>query len=53
MADIAAANTSTIESSSFSQDSYNLNNPLFLHIGENPGVVLTSQPLIGKENYYA
>ena len=53
MADTAATNTSTSESSSSSQDSYNLNNPLFLHPGKNPGAVLTSQPLIGEENYSA
>ena len=53
MADTTAANTSTIESSSLSQDSYNFNDPLFLHPGENPGAVLTSQPLIGGENYPA
>ena len=27
--------------------------PLFLHHGENPSVVLVSQPLIGGENYHA
>ena len=53
MAITTAANTSTTESSSSSQDSYNLNDPLFLHPGENPGAVLTSQPLIGEENYSA
>ena len=53
MAETAAANTSTTEASSSSQDSYNLNDPLFLHPGENPGVILTSQPLIGGENYPA
>ncbi|XP_075654918.1 uncharacterized protein LOC142625097 [Castanea sativa] len=51
MADTIAANTSTTESSSSSQDSYNPNDPLFLHPRENPGAVLTSQPLIGGENY--
>ena len=30
-----------------------MNDPLFLHHGENPGVVLVSQPLIGGENYPA
>ena len=53
MADTATTNTSTTESSSSLQDSYNLNDPLFLHPGENPGTVLTSQPLIGEENYFA
>ena len=52
-ANTTATNTSTTESSSSSQDSYNLNDPLFLHPGENPGVVLTSQPLVGEENYCA
>ena len=42
MADATAANTSTTKSSSSSQDSDNLNDPLFLHPGENPGAVLTS-----------
>ena len=53
MVDATAANTSTIESSSSSQDSYNLNDPLFLHPGENSGAVLTSQPLVGEEKYSA
>ena len=52
-ANALATNASTTEASSSSQDSYNLSNPLFLHPGENPGVVLTSQPLIGGENYLA
>ena len=52
-ANALAANASTIEASSSSQDSYNLSNPLFLHPGENPGAVLTSQPLVGGENYPA
>ncbi|XP_057948262.1 uncharacterized protein LOC131143924 [Malania oleifera] len=45
------ANTSNAEASSSLQDSYNIGGPLFLHPSENPGVVLTSQPLIGEENY--
>ena len=49
-ANASATNASTTETSSSSQDSYNLNNPLFLHPGENPGAVLTSQPLVGGEN---
>ena len=49
----SAANASTTQASSSSQDSYNLRDPLFLHPGENPGAVLTSQPLIGGENYPA
>ena len=53
MAETTAANASTTEASSSSQDSYNLSDPLFLHPGENPGAVLTSQPLIGGENYPA
>ena len=52
MAETLAANASNTEASSFSQD-YNLSNPLFLHPGENPGAILTSQPLIGGENYPA
>ena len=52
MADTTVANTSTTESSSSSKDSYNLNDPLFLHLGENPGVVLTSQPLISGTKMY-
>ena len=51
MANAIATNTSTTASSSSSQESYNLNDPLFLHPGENPGAVLTSQPLVGEENY--
>ena len=54
MADATATNTSTTASlSSSSQESYNLNDPLLLHPGENPGAVLTSQPLVGEENYSA
>ena len=53
MADTTAINTFITESSSSSQDSYNPNDPLFLHLGENIGVVLTSQPLIEGENYSA
>ena len=53
MAETAEANNSTTEASSSSQDPYNLSDPLFLHLGENPGAILTSQPLIGGENYLA
>ena len=53
MAHATAADTSTTESSSFSQDSYNLNDPLFLHPRENLVAILTSQPLFGGENYPA
>ena len=53
MAETAAISTSTTEASSSSQDSYNLSDPLFLHLRENPGAILTSQPLIGGENYPA
>ena len=53
MAETAAVSTSTTEALSSSQDSYNLIDPLFLHPGENPGAILTSQPLIGGENYPA
>ncbi|XP_057979729.1 uncharacterized protein LOC131165724 [Malania oleifera] len=48
-----AANTSNTEASSSLQDSYNIGDPLFLHPSENPGAILTSQPLIGGENYPA
>ena len=48
----ATANTS-LETSSPPQDSYNPIDPLFLHHRENIGVVVTSQPLIGGENYTA
>ena len=53
MVETAAVSTSTTKASSSSQDSYNLSDPLFLHPGENPGAILTSQPLIGGENYPA
>ena len=53
MAETVAANASTTEASSSSQDSYNLSDPLLLYLGENPGAILTSQPLIGGENYLA
>ena len=52
MAETSVANASNTEASSSSQD-YNLSNPLFLHPRENPGAILTSQPLIGGENYPA
>ena len=29
------------------------NNPYFLLLAENPGIILSSQPLIGPENYAA
>ena len=48
MAETSVANASNTEASSSSQD-YNLSNPLFLHPRENPGAILTSQPLIGGE----
>ena len=48
----ATANTSS-ETSYPPQDSYNPNDPLFLHHEENPSAMLTSQPLIGGENYPA
>jgi len=53
MAETATANASTTEASSSSQDSYNFSDPLFLHLVENPRAILTSQPLIGRENYLA
>ncbi|XP_057953893.1 uncharacterized protein LOC131148183 [Malania oleifera] len=51
MAETVAFNAPTTEASSSLQDKYNLSDPLFLHPGENSGVILTSQPLIGGENY--
>ena len=47
-----AANTSTSESSSSSQDSYNPNDRLVLHPRENPGAVLTPQPLSGGRKLF-
>ena len=46
-----ASSSETHSSTSSTQDSSNVNDPLFLHRGENPGAVLFSQPLIGGENY--
>ena len=46
-----ASSSETHSSTSSTQDSSNVNDPLFLHHGENPGAVLVSQPLIGGENY--
>ena len=43
----------THSSTPSTQDSSNVNDPLFLHHGENPGAVLVSQPLVGGENYLA
>ncbi|XP_050255160.1 uncharacterized mitochondrial protein AtMg00810-like [Quercus robur] len=53
MAAIVTTSTSTSETPTFSQYSSNLNDPLFLHHGENPGVALVSHPLLGGENYLA
>jgi len=53
MAVTATATASTSETQSSTQDSSNVNDPLFLHHGENPSAVLVSQPLIGGENYPA
>lgn len=51
---MAIATTSvSLEASPSVQDSYNPNDPRFLHHGENPSAMLTSQPLIGGENYPA
>ena len=48
-----ASSSETHSSTSSTQDSSNVNDPLFLHHGDNPSVVLVSQPLIGGENYPA
>ena len=53
MAVTATGTASASETQSSTQDSSNVNDPLFLHHGENPGAVLVSQPLIGGENYPA
>ena len=53
MAVTATATASASETQSSTQDSSKVNDPLFLHHGENPGAVLVSQPLIGGENYLA
>ena len=53
MAATATTTASASETQSSTQDSSNVNDPLFLHHGENPGAVLVSQPLIGGENYPA
>ena len=51
---MAIATTSvSLEASPSVQDSYNPNDPRFLHHGENPSAMLTSQPLTGGENYPA
>ena len=50
MAVTATATVSAFETQSSTQDSSNVNDPLFLHHGENPVAVLVSQPLIGGEN---
>ena len=50
MAVTATATVSASETQSSTQDSSNVNDPLFLHHGENPVAVLVSQPLIGGEN---
>ena len=51
MAATVIATASTSETQSSTQHSSNVNDPLFLHHGENPSAVLFSQPLIGGENY--
>ena len=48
-----ASSSETHSLTSSTQDSSNVNDPLFLHHGDNPSVVLVSQPLIGGENYPA
>ena len=56
MATTVTATTSSFKTHSstpLTQDSSNVNDPLFLHHGENPGAILVSQPLIGGENYPA
>ena len=53
MAVTATGTASAFETQSSTQDSSNVNDPLLLHHGENLGVVLVSQPLIGGENYPA
>ena len=53
MAATATTTASASETQSSTQDSSNVNDPLFLHHGENPCVVLVSQPLISGENYPA
>ena len=47
------ANASSSKSPPSSQDSSMADDPLFLHYGENPSAVVTSQPLIRGENYLA
>ena len=51
MAATVTATASTSETQSSTQDSSNVNDPLFLHHEENPSAVLFSQPLIGGEKY--
>jgi len=53
MAAIITTSASTSETPTFSQYSSNLNDPLFLHHGENLGVALVSHPFLGGENYLA
>ena len=48
-----ASSSETHSLTSSTQDSSNVNDPLFLHHGDKPSVVLVSQPLIGGENYPA
>ena len=48
-----ASSSETHSLTSSTQDSSNVNDPLFLHHGDSPSVVLVSQPLIGGENYPA
>ena len=49
MAAATTAFASVSESPLVSQDSSLADDPLFLHHGENPGVLLISQPLIGAK----
>ena len=44
-------NSTTLPSSSMSMANESTNNPYFLPSTESPSVMLTSQPLIGQENY--
>ena len=47
----SAPSSSSAPTGSASMANESVNNPFFLPANENPGLILTSQPLVGPENY--
>ena len=53
MASTASTSASTSENPPSSAQESPMDDPLFLHHGESPSIVLVTQPLTGSENYSA